>query len=271
MYQPGDEQAQAHIYNTAAGSLPAFKPATPDEIARRSQGADADPGSRVYAVEDGEILGYAVFCANGRISYPWCLPGAEDVREPLLQAVLNEMKHRGMPEAWAAYRADWSGVLDFLRSHGFEEKRQMINYLAEVSRFPDRMEIPEDRVIEPLGRDELHHLAALAPRLFSGIEPRSLEAFFWENPHYDFSESLFVLKERRTGRVLGACLLVMSDSFADPGKIDAAMPCFRLAPSAPSASGTSALTGCSPASSPTKPKASCCSRRPIGSVHGGQG
>ena len=34
-------------------------------------------------------------------------------------------------------------------------------------------------------------LAALAPRLFSGIEPRSLEAFFWENPHYDFSESIF--------------------------------------------------------------------------------
>ena len=28
-YQPGDEQAQARIYNAAAGSLPAFKPADP--------------------------------------------------------------------------------------------------------------------------------------------------------------------------------------------------------------------------------------------------
>ena len=135
-YQPGDEQAQAHIYNSAAGSLPAFKPATPEEIARRSQGADADPGARFYAVADGEILGYGVFCANGRISYPWCLAGAEPVRDPLLEAVLAEMKRRDMPEAWAAYRADWSGVLDFFRSRGFDEKRQMINYLAEVSRLP---------------------------------------------------------------------------------------------------------------------------------------
>ena len=79
-----------------------------------------------------------------------------------------------------------------------------------------------------MGRDDLAQLAAVAPRFFSGIEPHSLEAFFWENPHYNFSESLFSLKERRTGRVLGACLLVISDRFADPGKIDAAMPCFRL-------------------------------------------
>jgi hypothetical protein len=227
-YQPGDERDQARVYNAAAGSLPAFKPASPDEIARRSQRDEADPGSRFYAEADGQVVGYAVFCPSGRISYPWCLPGSEDVREPLLQAVLGEMHRRGLPEAWAAYRADWSAVLDFLRGHGFDEKRQMINYLGDVSRFPDDLEIPDDRIIEPLAREDVSQLAALAPRLFSNIEPRSLEAFFWENPHYDFSESLFALKERRTGRVLGACLLVISDQFADPAKVDAAMPCFRL-------------------------------------------
>ena len=42
------------------------------------------------------------------------------------------MKERGIPEAWAAYRADWSPVLDFLRGHGFIDKRKMINYVAEV-------------------------------------------------------------------------------------------------------------------------------------------
>jgi hypothetical protein len=227
-YQPGDEQAQARVYNTAAGSLPAFKPASPDEIARRSRGGEADPGSRFYAVADDDVVGYAVFCASGRISYPWCLPGAEDVRQPLLDAVLREMNRRGMPEAWAAYRADWSAVLDFLQTNSFVEKRQMINYLADVSRLPDRGDLPDDRVIEPLGRDEVSQLASLAPRLFSGIEPRSLEAFFWENPDYDFSETFFALKERRSGKVLGACLLVISDQFADPSKIDAAMPCFRF-------------------------------------------
>jgi hypothetical protein len=227
-YQPGDEQAQARIYNTAAGPLPAFKPASADEIARRYQGDDTDPGSRFYAVIDGEVMGYAVFCGNGRVSYPWCLPGADEAREALLGALLGEMVRRDMPEAWAAYRADWSAVLDFFRSQAFVEKRQMINYFADAAWMPDKRDLPEDRIIEPLGREEVSQLANLAPGLFSGLEPRSLEAFFWENPFYDFSESFFALKERRTGKILGACLLVISERFADPSKIDAAMPCFRL-------------------------------------------
>lgn len=227
-YQPGDEAHQARIYNAAAGTLPAFKPATPDEIARRYQADDVVPGSRLYAVLEDDVVGYAVFCANGRVSFPWCLAGTEMVREPLLDAILQAMGRRGMPEAWAAYRSDWSAVLDFFRAHDFQEKRQMINYLAEVAWMPDRQELPDDRIIAPLGRAELARLAALAPRLFNGLEPHSLEAFFWENPHYDFSESLFALLERRTGNLLGASLLVISDRFADPTKIDAAMPCFRL-------------------------------------------
>jgi hypothetical protein len=227
-YQPGDEQAQARVYNTAAGSLPAFKPASAEEIARRHQGDDADAGSRFYAVVDDEVVAYAVFCPSGRISYPWCLPGAESARQPLLDSVLREMSRRGLPEAWAAYRADWSPVLEFLRSNGFVEKRQMINYLVDVARLPGSAELPDDRVIEPLGREEASQLVALTPSLFAGIEPRSLEAFFWENPSYDFSERFFALKERGTGRVLGAGLLVISDRFADPTKIDPAMPCFRL-------------------------------------------
>jgi hypothetical protein len=227
-YQPGDEHAQARIFNSVAGSLPAFKPASPDEIARRYQEDDSDPETRFYAVVDDEVVGYAMFCANGRVSYPWCLPGAEMVRELLVDAVLGEMGRRHLPEAWAAYRSDWSAVLDFFEAHAFHEKRQMINYLAEVSWMPDRQELPDDRIIEPLGRADVAQLVALAPRLFASMEPHSLEAFFWENPHYDFSESLFALIERPTGKVLGASLLVTSDRFADPSKIDAAMPCFRL-------------------------------------------
>ncbi len=227
-YQPGDEQAQARVYNTAAGSLPAFKPAGADEIARRYQERDADAGSRFYAVVDDEVVAYAVFCSSGRISYPWCLPGAESARQPLLESLLSEMKRRGFPEAWAAYRADWTPVLEFLRSNGFVEKRQMINYLADVSRLPGRGELPDDRVIEPLSREEASQLAALSPSLFSGIEPRSLEAFFWEHPSYDFSGSFFALKEKGSGKILGAGLLVISEAFADPTKIDPAMPCFRL-------------------------------------------
>ena len=135
-YQTGDEHAQSEIYNAVAGSLPGFKPSTAAEIARRYQGADPDPESRYFAVENGEVVGYAVFGPNGRISYPWCLPGAEAYREPLLETVLAEMRNRGIAEAWAAYRGDWSPVLDFLREHDFIEKRTMINYVAELSLLP---------------------------------------------------------------------------------------------------------------------------------------
>ena len=41
-YQPGDELAQARIFNTAASSLPGFKPAKPEEITRRIQAGDVD-------------------------------------------------------------------------------------------------------------------------------------------------------------------------------------------------------------------------------------
>jgi hypothetical protein len=227
-FQPGDEIAQARIYNLAAGPLPAFKPATAEEISRRHASAVADTGARFYAVEDGEIVGYASFSPNGRISYPWCLPGAERVREPLLEAILAAMKERKIPEAWAAYRADWTPVLEFLHEQGFLDKRQMINYLAEVSELlPDTI-LPPDRVIEPLGRDEIRDLHAFAQGIDPHEDPRDFERFYTQNPFYDFSGQLVALKEARTRKMLGVALLVIADRFADPTQINAAMPCFRF-------------------------------------------
>jgi hypothetical protein len=227
-YQPGDEHAQARIYNTAAGSLPGFKRATAEEISRRYPGGDPDPESRYYAIENGEVVGYAVFGSNGRISYPWCLPGAETSRQPLLETVLLEMRKRGIPEAWTAYRANWSSVHDFLGQHDFTEKRQMINYMAEAAQLPDEDHLAANRVVEPLIRADLPELIAVANGLLAGTDAEALERFFWDNPFYHFSESLFVLKQEDSGEILGVSLLVVNDQFADPTKVDAAMPCFRL-------------------------------------------
>jgi hypothetical protein len=227
-YQPGDEQAQARIYNTAAGSFPGFKPATAEEIGRRYRAADPDPESRYYAVENGEVMGYAVFGSNGRISYPWCLPGAETLRQPLLETVLLEMRKRGISEAWTAYRADWTSVLEFLRAYGFTEKRQMINYVAGLSQLLAGDRLPANRVVEPLTREDLPQLIAVANGLLADSDPRTLERFYWDNPFYNFSEGLFALKNSDSGEILGVSLLVVNEQFADPTKIDAAMPCFRL-------------------------------------------
>jgi hypothetical protein len=227
-YQTGDEHAQAQIYNVAAGSLPGFKPSKPEEIARRYQAGDSDPKARYYATENGRIVGYAVFSSNGRVSCPWCLPGAEGFREPLLETVVAEMKRRGIAEAWAAYRADWSPVLDFLLRHGFNQKRSMINYVALTARIPLVKQLPSDRAIHYLQRSELPRLVELMPKLFAHVDAHALEHFFWENPFYSFADGLLALKDAQSGDIRGASLLVVDDRFADPTKIDSSMPCFRL-------------------------------------------
>jgi hypothetical protein len=224
---PGDEVAQVRIYNQAAGGLPGFKPGTPEEVARR-YAADPDSASRFYAVEGGDLVGYAVFGPNGRVSYPWCLPGAEAWREPLLEAVLAAMRERDLAAARAVYRADWSPVLEFFRQHEFVESHRMINYVADVSQLPARGQLPSDRVIVPLKTEEIPRLIGLGRSVFPEGDPAAIERFYGDNPFHEFAESLVALKDAGNGELRGAGVLVVNDRFADPTKIDAAMPCFRL-------------------------------------------
>jgi hypothetical protein len=74
----------------------------------------------------------------------------------------------------------------------------------------------------------LPQLIALDPKLFAGSTPQALEQFFWDNPVYRFPGSLWALKDRTRQAIRGVCVLVVADSYADPTKIDPAMPCFRL-------------------------------------------
>jgi hypothetical protein len=225
-YQPGDESAQVEIFNLAAGPLPKFKPATVDEVRRRYRADGFDPSTRFYAVENGRIVGYAGFDLNGRISYPWCLPGAEDVQGPLLDAVLFTMNGRRVLEAWAAYRADWSAVLAFFEDQRFIRAREMINYVGEVARMP-RDPVPEGQALTPLGPEDLPRLLDVGSGIIRDDAPDLLEAYFWENPYFQ-PESLFALKPADRDDLLGVALLIDNAGYADPTKIDPAMPCFRL-------------------------------------------
>src|SRR3712207_6107443 len=82
-YQPGDEAAQAALYNEAGAELPKFKPATTQEVQRRTRGRDFDPDLRFFAEDGGRVVGYVTGNANGRVSYPWCRKGAEQAAGPL--------------------------------------------------------------------------------------------------------------------------------------------------------------------------------------------
>ncbi|CAN5874659.1 hypothetical protein BH23PLA1_BH23PLA1_02830 [soil metagenome] len=225
-YKPGDEQAQAEVYNRAAATLPGFKPTTAEEIGRRYRAIDPDPGAKLYAVEAGQIVGYALLNLNGRVSYPWCLPGAEAVREPLLQGVFEELKRRGISEAWAAYRADWKEAQNFLQSQGFEIRREMVNYVAEVDQLPDRP-IPEGRSIIPWVRLERPGALSCFGNLFSTEDADAFPHFYLNNPFID-PTNLYALIENRDRQPVGVGLTILNRAFADPTKIDATMPCFRL-------------------------------------------
>jgi L-amino acid N-acyltransferase YncA len=226
-YQPGDEAAQVAIYNASAAALPGFKPASEEEVERRYRTGDADPTAKFYAVEGGEVVGYAVFNPNGRISYPWCRSGAEDVQPPLLDAMLAAMRERGLDEAWTAYRGDWRPVLDFFQTHGFEPVRTVINYVAPLAGLP-RSPIPEGQTIRALESRDLPQVVELGQGLFGATDLRVLESSFFANPYFDASACYALTPEMDADQILGAALVVSHHGYADPTKIDASMPCFRL-------------------------------------------
>src|SRR5579883_561029 len=91
-YQPGDETSQVEIYNEAAGHLPKFKPATVEDVRRRCREPGFDPAMRVYAEEDGRIVGYVAFNADGRVGHPWCRKGHERAAEMLFQHAIQAMR-----------------------------------------------------------------------------------------------------------------------------------------------------------------------------------
>jgi hypothetical protein len=225
-FQPGDEAAQVSIYNEAAAALPKFKPATLDEVRRRVRAADFDPTTRFFAVQDGRPVGYAQFSGNGRVSYPWCRPGCERHAEPLFQTVLDTMKTRGLTRACAAYRGDWPAQRDFFLVHGFQQVREMVNFVVDLADLPTPAARPH-ALLSPPTPDDMPALFALSPQTLRVGNPAELERHLLHNPYFGL-DAVFVLRDRTAGRPVALGVLVVRDGYADPLQIDAAMPCFRL-------------------------------------------
>jgi hypothetical protein len=233
-YQPGDEIAQVSIYNEAAVSLPKFKAATIDEVRRRVRAADFDPGARFYAIEDGQVVGYALFQPNGRVNFPWCRRGKEHWAEPLFVRQLATMKDRGMQTAWAAYRADWSGVSDFFIGKGFSQKREVLNFILDLVDMPT-VALRAATSITPLTPEDLLTLKGKAGDLLRA-PMEELEKSLFHNSWFA-PASLFCVRNRVGNKPVAAGILVLNSTFANPAQVDSAMPCFRLG-----AFGTEGLT-----------------------------
>jgi hypothetical protein len=225
-YQPGDDAVQAAIYNEAAGHLPKFKPANEGEVNRRTKVPDFDPGSRFYAIDGGEVIGYAMFHPNGRASYPWCRKGHENAAESLFEAVENAMKARGMRLAFAAYRGDWALPKEFFMGHGFQLAREMVNFVVDQVELPTRTG-KLSNPLSPLSREDVPAIFALAPKALRVSSPEGLEKHLFENAYFK-PESVFVLRSRANNVPLAAGVVIDNSSYADPKQVDPAMPCFRL-------------------------------------------
>jgi len=225
-FQAGDETAQLRIFNEAAAKLPKFKPATLDEIRRRARGADFDPSSRFFALEGGQPVAYANFHANGRVSYPWCLPGHEKMAEPLLAKVIESMQARGMRSAFAAYRADWNAQIDFFLAQGFHQAREVINFIVDLVDMPTPA-ARRNTAVTPLQVSDLPTLAAMVPGALRTTSLEDLDRHFFHNPYFP-AETLFVLRSPTDGLPAAVGILVSDSSYANPKQVDASMPCFRL-------------------------------------------
>ena len=224
-FQTGDEAAQLKIYNTAAAGLTKFEPATIGEIERRTQAKDFAPDTRFYAEDQGQVVGYCTWQRNGRVGYPWCLPGSGAVAEALFARTLQALKERGIRKAFSAYRKDWPAINDFFQKHGFVLAREMINFVLEFENMPTPSARPGGTVTEAKIED-IPGIFDLDPSVFRVPNAAALQEAIWHNACFG-PESLFVMRNR-DGTPNAAGVFIKQAQYADPRTLDAAMPCFRL-------------------------------------------
>jgi hypothetical protein len=225
-YQPGDEEAQVAVYNEAAKGLPKFKPASLQDVLRRVRARDFDPKSRLYAEEGGRVVGYATFQRNGRVSYPWCLPGHENLAGPLFQAALSGLRGQGTFRAFASYRGDWPNVLDFFKQNGFTVAREVVNFIVDLVELPTPSARPSSAVT-PFRPADIPALLALAPQALRVRTAAELERWLLNNPYFQ-PDSLFCMRSRGGDTLQAVGILVQDPTYARPDQLDASMPCFRL-------------------------------------------
>jgi hypothetical protein len=225
----GDESAQVSIYNEATSGLPSFKPATLDEVRRRSLGPEFDPGTRFFALVEGQPVAYAGFQPQGasaRVSHPWCRKGHEALAGPLFEHVLCSARRAGITRVFAAYRTEWTAVRDFFLHTGFQQVREMVNFVMDLTDLPT----PAARSgssISPLLPSDLPAILQMGCSILRVHTQEELRAWLFDNRYFPAS-SVFVLRSRLDGIPVAVGIVVANSAYAHPRQVDAGMPCFRL-------------------------------------------
>jgi hypothetical protein len=225
-FQPGDERTQAGLFNTAAFALPGFKPASEDDVRKRTRARGFDPGTRFYAEHDGQLVGYCTLDpGQGRVSFPWCRKGFEAAARPLFEAALAAARERGLAKVFAAYRRDWDPVLRFLTDNGFVKVRDVINYMTDPVDLPTvaNRAGPSVRRLKPADLPAVAELGRGVIRL----PAEKLERHFFANPYIP-AEAFLVLLGRDGETPVAVGLGLESSLYADVTAVDPLAPCWRL-------------------------------------------
>ena len=225
-FQPGDEALQIAIYNQAAATLPAFKPATVFEIQRRTTSRNFDPSTKLFAVEGTEVVGYCTFHDNGRISFPWCADGKQAHGTELFHAAITAMQQRGIRTAFAAYREDWQPIWDFFRKEGFSKSRDMINFLQDIIEMPT-VSLKVSNPITPLRIEDIPAVFEMGKSVIRAQSPRELQVHLFRNAYFG-PENVFVLRSKVDESPLGVGLLITESTYAAAEEVNPQMPCFWL-------------------------------------------
>jgi hypothetical protein len=224
-FAAGDEVSQVTVYNAAAKGLPGFKPASVDEVKRRTSAHGFDPSTRFYAEVDGVVSGYATFDPDtGRVSHPWTLPGHPNLAHPLFATVMREMSRRRIERAFAAYRSDWPAVLEYFDDHGFDTTREMINYAQPIGDLPTMFQRPGLNVTLIKG-DDLPTLETVGHSHLR-LAGRKLTDYFLKNPRFS-TDAVFVLR-RKEGSIRGFGVMIDDATYAPVENLDPKNPCFRF-------------------------------------------
>lgn len=225
-FQSGDDRVQALLFNAVAFSLPGFKPATVDDVKKRTRARGFDPSCRFYAQENGEVVGYCVLePEQSRVSYPWCRKGFESAAPLLFESVIRTARSRGLAKVFAAYRRDWDSVLGFFANSGFVKAREMVNFAAEATDLPtvaSRAGLP----IRRLERSDIPALAQMGKGLIR-LPEESLEQYYFANPYYPV-EAFLVLDGRDGTGPVAVGVGLEASTWADVRKVDPLAPCFRM-------------------------------------------
>jgi hypothetical protein len=240
-FQPGDEVTQAGLFNVAAFALAGFKPASADDVKRRTRARGFDPTTRFYAEDNDQVVGYCILEPDqNRIGYPWCKKGFEAAAPMLFEAALKSARDRGLTRLFAAYRRDWDSVLQFFSANGFVVAREMVNYFTDPVDLPTRVnrtQLPIDR----LKREDVPALAALGKGIIR-LPVGKLEHYLFSNPYFPV-EAYLVLRDRDGKSPIAVGIGLENSNFADVRKIDPLAPCFRLGAFGTEGLGTKRVNG----------------------------